>query len=272
LGLSLWKAPIGILVISIGTRVRSDVDRFCFSPPHIAPQKALHLNVAEDDIRYRTFISILNAESSIASPNATILHQHVRDGIHILTSNFHCTTAGAHDAVFHFDVLANTIFLPFASVLEANAIVSTFYLTVLHKHTPRVVDVATVSISNLDGIEESDAIDNDILAADEMHGPIGTLTHGDVVYFNSIHSNKCQNVRTRVETWVCKRFELIAVLKFCSHEGNAISINRAFTQELYSFRVLSPKPKHSFATILLEGTLGVSTFITNSFPDSTFLE
>ena len=39
--LPLWESPVGILMITIGTRIRSHIDRFRLSPPDITPKMTI---------------------------------------------------------------------------------------------------------------------------------------------------------------------------------------------------------------------------------------
>ena len=63
--LSLGESPVGILVIAVGTWIAGHVDRLCLSPPYIAPQASIQLDIREDNICHSALVAILYTQTSV---------------------------------------------------------------------------------------------------------------------------------------------------------------------------------------------------------------
>ena len=85
--LSLGEAPVGILMITIGTRITSHIDRLCLTPPHIREEMTIKCDIGENHIGDRSFITILNAYTTVARRNHTVVNHYTGNGVHILGTN-----------------------------------------------------------------------------------------------------------------------------------------------------------------------------------------
>ena len=65
LNLPLGESPVGILMVAVGTWIASNVDRLGLTPPHIAPQAAIQLDVREYHIGNSALVAILDAQSTV---------------------------------------------------------------------------------------------------------------------------------------------------------------------------------------------------------------
>ena len=85
--LSLGEAPVCILMITIGTRITSHIDRLCLTPPHIREEMTIKCDIRENHIGDRSFITILNAYATVARRNHTVVNHYTGNGVHILGTN-----------------------------------------------------------------------------------------------------------------------------------------------------------------------------------------
>ena len=65
LDLSFGESPVGILVIAVGTWIAGHVDRLCLSPPYIAPQATIQLDIRENNICHGALIAILYTQTAV---------------------------------------------------------------------------------------------------------------------------------------------------------------------------------------------------------------
>ena len=115
-----------------------------------------------------------------------------------------------------------------------------------------MVDVDAVAIAYLEVVDEADANDRSVVAADEVNGPVGSVADGHVAYLKLLDTYEREHVRTRVEARVGKFLELVAVVQLCTHEGNAIAIDGSLTCDRDILGVFGPYPHHALALVLLE--------------------
>mgnify|MGYP000582203131 CR=1 FL=1 len=158
--LTFRESPIGILVISIGTRVRSNVNRFCLTPPYIAPQLAIQNDVRENHIAHGSLITILNTETTVATFDYAIVDNHIIDGIHILAANLHGTATTLHHTIRYHDVVTGTIFFKLTTVFQADGIIATGDMTVGNAHILAMIDINAITITDLEIVEQIDAVNH----------------------------------------------------------------------------------------------------------------
>ena len=108
--------------------------------------------------------------------------------------------------------MTRAILLKLTTVLQADTVIAAGDMTIGYTHILRVVDIDTVTIADLKIIQEVDAINNRLVATDEMYCPICTLADSDVTDGEIPNISKCQHMRTRIERLVCKRLQLVRIL------------------------------------------------------------
>ena len=258
-GLALGEAPVAVLVIARSTGVGGDIDRLGLAPPDVAEIVALDDEVVEDDVGHGALVAVLDAYAAVGGLDDAVLDEHVADAVHVLRTDLDGAGATRHDAVGDDDVLAGTIFLPFATVLEADAVVARSDVAVGNTHLLGVVDIDAVAIAYLEVVEQRDADDRCIVAADEVYGPIGTVADGDVANLQLLDTDEGEHVRTRIE--LVNGLELVAVEQFFAHEADAIAVDGALSGDGDVAGVLGPKPHHALAFVLLEGAQFVDTLV-----------
>ena len=127
-------------------------------------------------------------------------------------------------------------------------------MTVSNANVLRVVEVDAVAIADLQVVQQVDAIDDSLVAANQMHRPISALLDRHVADSEIGHIRQGQHMRTRVECLVGKGLQFIRVRQFGTHEGDAVAMNGTLTRNADVLGILSPKPQHTLTAILTECT------------------
>ena len=263
--LTFRETPVGILVISIGTRVRSYINRFCLAPPYIAPQLAIQNDVRENHIAHGSLITVLNTETTVATFDYTIIDNHIIDGIHILAANLHGTAATLHHTIRYHDVVTGTIFFELTAVFQADGIIATGDMTVGNAHILAMIDINAITITDLEVVEQIDTINHSPITSDEMHSPVSTFPNGNITDIEIPDSHQGKHVRTGIES--SDRFEFVTIKKFSTHKPDTIAMNRTMTRERKILHILRPYPHHTLTLVLTEGTEMIDTLIGIGFPD-----
>ena len=211
-------------MIAIGTWIRGDVDWLRLSPPYIAPQATVEDDIGENYIGYRSLVTILDTQATVATLDDTVVDNHIVDRVHVLTTYLHRTASALHHTVGHHDIVARTILLKLTAVFQADGIITTGDMAVGNAHVLAMVDVDAITITYLEIVEKIDSIYHRPITTDEVNGPIGTFTNGDVTDMEVLHTHQGQDVRTRIESG--DRLQLIAIKKFSTHKLDAIAMNR----------------------------------------------
>ena len=161
--------------------------------------------------------------------------------------------------------MTTAILLKLTAVLQTDTIVARGDVTVCYTYILGVVDINTVTIADLQIIEQVDTIDHRLVTTNQMNGPISALLDGHVT--NREISDICQrqHMRTRVECLVCQWLQLITVFQFRPHESDSITMNGALARNTDVLSIVGIEPQHTFALILSEGTQVINTFIGMSF-------
>ena len=89
--------------------------------------------------------------------------------------------------------------LKLAAVLQADAVITRLNEAVRDTYVFRVVYIDAVTIAYFQVVQDADAVNRSVTAADEMYGPISTVTDGDVADNQLFDVGQRQNVRTWVE-------------------------------------------------------------------------
>ena len=125
----------------------------------------------------------------------------------------------------------------------------------------RVVEVDTVAITDLQVVQQVNALDDGLVTPHEMYGPVGTFLDGDIADGQVTHICQCQHMGTGVERLISQGLQFIGILQFSPHEGDAIAMDGALACYGDVLCTVSPKPKHTLATILTKGTQLIDTLI-----------
>ena len=252
-------------MISIGTRVRSNVNRFCLAPPYIAPQLAIQNDVRENHIAHGSLISVLNTKATVTTFDYAIVDNHIIDGIHILAANLHGTATALHHTIRYNDVVARTIFFKLTAVFQADSIIATGDMTVGNAHILAMIDINTITITDLEIVEQIDAVNHSSIATDEMHRPVSTFPYRNITDIEIPDSHQGKHVRTRIES--SDRFEFVTIKKFSTHKPDTIAMNRTMPRERKILHILRPYPHHTLTLVLTEGAEMIDTLIGIGFPD-----
>ena len=258
-GLALGETPVAILVIARSTGVGGDIDRLGLAPPNVAEIVALDDEVVEDDVGHGALVTVLNADATVRRLDDAVLDEHVADAVHVLRTDLDGAGTTRHDAVGDNDVLAGTIFFPFTTVLEADAVVARSDVAVGNAYLLGVVDVDAVAIAYLEVVEQRDADDRGIVAADEVNRPVGAVADGDIANLQLLDTDEGEHVRTGIE--LVNGLEFVTVEQFFAHETDAVAVDGALAGDGDVAGVLGPKPHHALAFVLLEGTQFVDALV-----------
>ena len=79
----LRETPAGILVVAHGAGVRSDVDGFSLSPPHVGEETAIYYHVREHYVGYCAFVAVLDTDAPVAVFDDAVGEEHTVDAVHI---------------------------------------------------------------------------------------------------------------------------------------------------------------------------------------------
>ena len=259
--LALGESPVGILMVAVGTRIAGDIDRLGLSPPHIAPQATVHLDIREDHIRHSSLVTILDAQTAVRACDDAVVEDHIIDRVYILTSNLDGTRTAGHHAVGDGDIVAGAIALCLTTVLQTDTVIARGDMAVGDAHILRVVEVDAITITDLQVVEQVDALDDGLVATHEMYGPVGTLLDGHITDGEVTHIRQRQHMGTGVEGLVCQRLQLIAVAQLCSHEGDAIAVDGALACNADVLGIVGPEPEHTLTSIFSKGTQAVDALI-----------
>ena len=263
--LTFRESPVGILVISIGTRVRRNVNWFCLAPPYIAPQLAIQNDVRENHIAHGSLITILNTETTVATLDYAIVDNHIIDGIHILAANLHGTATTLHHTIRDHDVVTRSIFFKLTAVFQTDGIIATGDMTVGNTHILAMIDINAITITNLEIVEQIDAINHSTITTDEMNRPVSTFPNGNITDIEIPDSHQGKHMRTGIKS--SNRLEFVTVKELCPHKLDTIAMNRTMPRERKILHILRPYPHHSLTLVLAEGAEMIDTFIGIGFPD-----
>ena len=256
---SFRETPAGILVVAYGAGVGGDVNGFSLSPPHVGEEAAIYYHVRERHVGHRTLVAVLDADASVAVLDDAVGEEHATDAVHVFRPYLDGARARGHCAVAHHYILAGTVLLELAAVLQADAVVARLDETVRDAHVFRMVHVDAVAVADFQVVQDADAVYRSVTAADEMYGPISTVTDGDVADNQLFDVGQRQNVRTWVE--IGHRFQLVRVFQFLAHKRHTIAINGSRTGDGDILQVFSANPHHAFAPVLAKCTLGIDAFV-----------
>ena len=175
LNLSLGESPVGILMIAVGTWIAGHVDRLGLSPPHIAPQAAVQLDVREYHIGNGSLVAILDAQTTVRTCDNAVIKHHVIDRVHILATNLDGARTARHHTVGNSNIVARAILFELATVLQADAVVATGDMAVSNTHMLRMVDIDTIAIADFQVVQQINAINHSFIATNQMNSPVSAL-------------------------------------------------------------------------------------------------
>ena len=66
---------------------------------------------------------------------------------------------------------------------------------------------------------------------------------------------------TRIESLICQWFQLVAVLQFCTHEGDAITVDGTLAGNGDVLSIVGPEPEHSLATVLAKSAQVINALV-----------
>ena len=138
-------------------------------------------------------------------------------------------------------------------------------MTVGNAHILAMIDINTITITDLEIIKQIDAINHSPIATDEMHRPVSTFPNGNITDIEIPDSHQGKHVRTGIES--SDRFELVTIKKFSPHKLDTIAMNRTMPRERKILHILRPYPHHTLTLILTEGAEMIDTLIGIGFPD-----
>ena len=128
-----------------------------------------------------------------------------------------------------------------------------------------MIDINAITITDLEIVEQIDAINHSPIATDEMHRPVSTFPYRNITDIEIPDSHQGKHMRTGIESG--NRFELVTVKKFSTHKPDTIAMNRTMPRERKILHILRPYPHHSLTLVLTEGAEMIDTFIRIGFPD-----
>jgi len=272
LGGSLGEAPSGILVVADGTGIAGDVDGFGLAPPHVTPEAAIDGHIAKGDVGDGALVAVLDAEATVGGGDDAVVEEDVADAVHVLGADFDGTGAAGHGAVGDNDVVAGAVFLELATVFQADAVVAAGDMAVGDAHVAAVVEVDAVAVADFQVVEQGDAVNHGILAANEMYRPIGTVSDGHVADAEVAHCLQGEDVWTGVERRVGEGLQFVGVVEFGTHEGDAGAVDGAAPADSDVLGLFGVQPQHAFATVLTEGAEGVKAFVGVTLQDGRGLQ
>ena len=174
------EPPACIFVVAYGAGVGGDVNGFRLAPPHVGEEPAVDYHVRERDVGHRALVAVLDADAPVAVLDDAVGEQDVVDAVHVLRTDFNGARARGHRTVAHHHILARAVLFKFAAVLQADAVVARLDEAVRDAHVFRVVYVDAVAIAYLQVVQNADAVNRCIAAADEVDGPVSTVTDSNV--------------------------------------------------------------------------------------------
>ena len=157
--------------------------------------------------------------------------------------------------------MARTITLCFATILQTDTVVARSDMTIGDAYVLRVVEIDAVAITDLQVVQQVDAIDDGLVAANQMHCPVSPLLDGHVADGQVLHIRQGQHMRTRIEGLVCKGFKFVGVFQLSTHKGDTIAMNGALASDADIVGVLGPEPQHTLAAVLTKGTQLINRLI-----------
>lgn len=86
---SFRETPSRIFVVAYSTWIGGDIDGFSLAPPYVGEEAAIDNHIRENHVGYRTFVTVLYADSPVAVLDDTIVEQNVVDFVHVLRTDFY---------------------------------------------------------------------------------------------------------------------------------------------------------------------------------------
>lgn len=102
--------------------------------------------------------------------------------------------------------MTTAILLKLTAVLQTDTIVARGDVAVCNTYILGVVDINTVTITDLQIIEQVDTIDHRFVTANQMNGPIGALLDGHITDGQVTDIRQGQHMWTGVKLWSVKGF------------------------------------------------------------------
>ena len=127
-------------------------------------------------------------------------------------------------------------------------------MTIGDTYVLRVVEIDAVAITDLQVVQQVDAVDHGLITANQMHCPISAFLDRHVADGQILHIRQCKDMRTGIEGLVCERLQLIRVFQLFAHKGDAIAMNSTLTRDTDILSILGPEPQHTLTTIITKGT------------------
>ena len=122
-----------------------------------------------------------------------------------------------------------------------------------------MVYVDAVAVAYFQVVQNGDAVDGRIVAADEVHSPVGTVADGYIANHRFFNVDKRQHVRTGIE--IGHRLQLIGVFQFLAHKGNAVPVNGTCPGDGDLFQIFTVNPHHALAAVIAESALRIHRLI-----------
>src|ERR1035438_4552507 len=107
--------------------------------------------------------------------------RHLPDCIHIFRTYLDCTAAARHGAVGDRNIFTGTEFSIFPAILETNAIIAAFNITITNANVLAMVHIYAVAIAHLDTVQYCNSRDYHIVATGQMYGPISGVANMNIM-------------------------------------------------------------------------------------------
>ena len=157
--------------------------------------------------------------------------------------------------------MARAVLLELTAVLQADAVVARRDVTVGDAHVFRVVEVNAVAVADLQVVQQLDAVDDSLVATDEVNRPVGTLTDGHVADGQPAHVRQRQYMGTGIESLVGQGLQFVGVFEFGTHKGDAVAVDGALARDADVVGIVGIEPEHTLTLVLAEGTQVIDALV-----------
>ena len=87
--------------------------------------------------------------------------------------------------------MARAISLELTAILQTDTVITACDVAIGYAHILGMVNINAVAIANLKIVQKVDAVDDSLVASDEMHGPVSPLLYGNVTDSEIPYISKC---------------------------------------------------------------------------------
>ena len=167
---------------------RRHADGLAFAPPLVGELAGVDVQVGEKDILDAAAVAQHQRDTAVCAGDHAVGDRDVAEVGYALGAELDGRARRGQRAVADHNVLAGAECGVLLGRFKDNAVIGGLDMAVADPHIAAVVRVNAIAVDHFQVIQNADAIDQHILAADQMHGPERTAGQGDIADGQMAHT------------------------------------------------------------------------------------